>query len=752
MSRWWWRLRAGASLAVILLIAAASPALAGDDEASPQGSILDMFGVTTTEGTTLSQHELAVSTRYKAFGKELPDPLLQVIGVIWYVYRIVVGFSLWFLRQAQNGSWRTGLVDATDSTITPFLSQLHDLGLPAVVGSAATMVAAWAWVRGRSGASLGELGMIAVVFALATGVFASPAVTITEPGGYLDKTFSTARGLAAGMGEGTGDSTTRTEQRMADILVAQPTQMMTFGELLSAECSKKHTAALKKYAGKDEANKIRDEVAKCDKRYKETLPVEAVFGVGLFTWPFLTTVIAGLTALSWLIIFLICAVIWFSVEIAWNAIWGIFPGNARMRLVNSLIKTVTALAALVVALVAGAVVSQLLVALFDSVRGENGAGLLDTFRAYAIASTVMTLLWIVLWWKVLSHLLRSKKRTEKTKQVVNPSQPVSMPQSSPFGGILGGVGQAAMSGAGSALGAKLGSRSPGQPSPVAMQSQLPTQPTMAPQPLAATGGSAPVQGPLTGRRTPPELPPGRGNPPPSPNSPSPTPGPGGTGGPAPYPNSMKADPNRLKKKVLATSTRFAAQAALGVATGGTSTMASFASSTLVKTAASAGQSALKQQLQAARQHTTDLKPNSMNSAPSIPHQPRRDGSTAPTEPIPTRPVSSPTTQSTSPHHPPSRGQHTLPAGDSDAEPTPRPAPRPTPHEGPTASKTPASPETPTRAPAENLKDMTPAAEQTLPQSIDADPITPTAVAETRAQRLKERLADKASDRAPVAMS
>lgn len=730
MARWWWRLRAGMSLAVIVLIAAAAPALADDDKPAPSGAILDMFGITTTDGTKLSQEELAVSTRYKAFGKELPDPLLQIIGIIWYLYRVIVGFSLWFLRTAQNGAWRTDLVNAVDSTVTPYLTQLHDLGLPAVVGSAGTAIAVWAWVRGRTGASFGELGMVMVILALATGIFASPVVTITEPGGYLDKTFSTARGLSAGMGEGSGDSTSRTEQRMADILVAQPAELMTFGELLSAECSKKHTAALKKHAGKDEADKIRDEVGKCDERYKESMPLEAVFGVGLFTWPFLTTMLAALSMLSALIIYLVCSIVWFSIAIAWNVIWGIAPGEARMRLVNSLIKTVTALAALVVALVAASLASQLLVALFDSVRGDDGSGLIDTFRAYAIASTVMTLMWMVLWWKTLSHLLRSRRRAEKTKAIVNPSQPVSMPAAAPWGGALAGLGQAGMNAAGSALGAKLGNRNRASgPAPVGMPNYGEPESTVTNTPTTtAPAGPATTQGQVTGRSPRLMLPPAPDQGP-GPDTAPPAQGPQGGGGPQPYANSLKSDPNRLKKRLVKTSTRLAAHAALAVATGGTSTMASAAGSTVAKAAASAGQSALKKQLQTARQQgTTGVAPRSMNDAP----QRRQDQPPAPTTPAPARP-STPTPQATS----------------NTSAPVARPA-----TSRPAAQ--PKQPNQPQRQPATwahgPLKDMTPSADPAPVARVDRDAVTPKVVAENRAQELRERLAkNDDTHRAPVAI-
>lgn len=49
--------------------------------------------------------------------------------------------------------------------------------------------------------------------------------------------------------------------------------------------------------------------------------------------------------------------------------------------------------------------------------------------------------------------------------------------------------------------------------------------------------------------------------------------------------------------------------------------------------------------------------------------------------------------------------------------------------------------------------MTPSTDLARTQSTDRDPVTPTAVAETRAQNLRERLAqNEAPNRAPVAIS
>lgn len=561
ITRWWWRFRAGLSLAAILLIAAAAPALAAEDESSPSGAMLDMFGITTSDGLKLSQQELAIETRFKAFGQDLPDPFLMIINTIWFVYRVLIGFCLWFLRQAQTGSWRSGLIDAIDSTVSPFLQQLHDLNLPTVVAAAATIVAAWLFARGRSGAALGELGVIMVAFSLSVGILATPVGEFTEPGGYLDESFTVARGLTAGINEEQsedGKSVGGTEARMADILVGQPAQLMSFGELLSKKCSKAHVKALKKHAGKDEAEDVRKAVAKCDDRYEEPMFLEAVFGIGIFLWPFLVTIGAASVLLSLLTIFLVAALIWYSAAISWHAIWGIFPGKSREKLIHALINAGLSLAGLVIVLVVSAVASQGLVEFFDSVRGED-AGLLDTFRAYSIASFVMSLLWMMLWWKVLKALLTSKGKAKKATQTVSPSKPASVPSG---GGALSRLGSGAMSAAGTAAGAH----------------------------VAKGGGSTPPAG-----------------------SPAPT----GQPAPAGVPSSagVKSSSGGMKKGVASATTKVAAGAALAAATGGTSTIASTAGRATTKVAAQAGQRRLSEHMDKSRGQSLKEGPATTNTTP-----------------------------------------------------------------------------------------------------------------------------------------
>ncbi|MDN5746658.1 MAG: hypothetical protein L0H31_16295, partial [Nocardioidaceae bacterium] len=569
ISRWMVRARASVQLTLLLLIAGAGPALANDQTGM---SMMDIFEVTTSDGVSLSQQPLALTSEYSVFGQDLPDPFLFLLNAAWNIYRIVTGFTLWFLGQMQSGDWRFAIVEAADSTVTPFLASLHQLDLPAIVGTAGFVVVAWVWIRGRAGASLAEAGAVAVFFAIAIGVFSTPIGAFTQSGGFLDTSVSVGREISSGMGAGSGSGPERTQQRMADILVAQPGEILAFGELLNDKCHEELVAAQKESPGDPE--KVREAVGQCDEKYEDQMPLEAVVAILVFLMPFLATSMLALLALSALLGFLVCGVIWFSVEIGWNALWAPFPGAARMRLINSLIKAGTALAAVVVVLVVTAAVSQIMVEIFDNVRGDDG-GLLATFRAYSVASCVMTLLWIVLWWKVLGHLLKARGRTEKVKGAVSPSKPTSMPapRMAPVGAGAAQVGKHAV---GSAVGSALTRRREGNndDSPWAMAMWPSGQQT------GDSGGGAlpPRPRPKPADPPPPErddpiprpgpLPPGRHLPVSSPKP-----------GPIPTPAKGGAGPN-VKKGVVKASSRVAAHAALAAATGGTSAVAGAAGSTL----------------------------------------------------------------------------------------------------------------------------------------------------------------------------
>lgn len=568
MSRWMARARASVQLALLLLIAGAGPALAKGQSGM---SVMDIFDVTTSDGVSLSQQPLALTSEYSVFGQDLPDPFLFLLTAAWNIYRIIAGCALWFLGEAQGGDWRFAVVEAADSTVTPFLAALHQLQLPAVVGTAAFIVVAWVWIRGRAGASLAEAGAVAVFFALAVGLFSTPVGEFTQDGGFLDTSIEAGREISAGMGDGTGDGGERTQQRLADILVAQPGEILAFGELLNEKCHEEMVAAQLESPGEPE--KVREAVAGCDDKYEEQPPLESVVAVLVFLAPFLSTVLTAMYLLGALLAFLVCAVIWFSVEIGWHAIWAAFPGAARMRLINSLIKAGTAMAALVVVLVVAAVVTQVLVQIFDSVRDGDG-GLLATFSAYCVSSLVMALLWIVLWWKTLAHLLKSRGRTEKVKGAVSPSKPTSMP--APRGApVASGAAQIGKHAIGSAVGGAVarrngpagGGRMPA-PSPLGNQAQ---PPAVGDAPQASRPGPDEGVPPRPSSR--PE--PGKGGTPLRTASTAPTPAPAQ----AAPPSEVTTGPS-VKKGVVKASTKVAAHAALAAATGGTSAVAGAAGSTL----------------------------------------------------------------------------------------------------------------------------------------------------------------------------
>lgn len=574
-TRWSIRARASVMLTGVLLLLGGGAATAAAQKESGTSSMLDMFGVVTTDGTPLSQWEVPLVPN-EVFGKDLPDPFLTFVDIGWYLYRVFTGFTLWILGQAQSGSWRAGLFGIINDTISPLFRQIHELHVPTLIATFAFVVVAWTWVRGRAGASLGEAAVVVLIHGLAVGVLASPVGKITEPGGAIDGTFRAASGITAELGEGQGGGTTRSEQRMADIMIGQPAQLMAFGELLTKECSSELTKALQKDA--TNRKEVREKVADCDKKYENQPSIAAIFGVGLFTGPFVASINVSTLMLAGLMIFLVLALVWYSIALAWNVIFATFPGRARVALIDSGIKVATSMAALVVCLVLAAVVSQMLVEIFDQVRGQDG-GLINTFRAYTVASGIATLLWILLWWKALGALMRSKGKGKGLKDAANPArQPAQMPTS-----VTARAVRAATPAAAHAIGARLGTP------------DSPTPPNSSPAPTPGPTGPGPVTALTAG---------------PSTGTASPT-------GTAPNASArlgaVLGTPGSYKHSAM----RLASTAAIATMTGGTS----LASGAVVRTAASIasqeGQRRLREQL-TARTPTSASGTTPSSTRPSTP--------------------------------------------------------------------------------------------------------------------------------------
>ena len=90
MSRWMARARASVQLALLLLIAGAGPALAKGQSGM---SVMDIFDVTTSDGVSLSQQPLALTSEYSVFGQDLPDPFLFLLTAACELY--ILFYAVW---------------------------------------------------------------------------------------------------------------------------------------------------------------------------------------------------------------------------------------------------------------------------------------------------------------------------------------------------------------------------------------------------------------------------------------------------------------------------------------------------------------------------------------------------------------------------------------------------------------------------------------------------------------------------------
>lgn len=198
------------------------------------------------------------------------------------VYRIGVGFAIWFIRQVLSFRW-LHIIVAPVSDMGDALSVMTGRVNVVPVAFALAGVAMALWIfRARYTAAAYEGLMALVVAAAAVGFLAHPIASIAGDDGMIMKTKNVALEVAAGLandGEVDGNpqaNVDRLTSSMTDTFLRKPTQLINFGSVLddrrdggkcAAAFDKGYTSTPKKGA----LDKARDGVVGGLKKLSDTL-------------------------------------------------------------------------------------------------------------------------------------------------------------------------------------------------------------------------------------------------------------------------------------------------------------------------------------------------------------------------------------------------------------------------------------------------------------------------------------------------
>lgn len=573
-----WRWAGVAILALALLFVLPAPAsaaqVASATDTEPGGAgalgwinVKDSFGVYTWQ-YVLDLDNGGVTN----IGKAIWSALTNLVFAVFY--KTCAALALWFIDWVMSMEWFNA-VSAPATMLGDGMQQLLvTMGVaPVMLGMTAIVSVFW-MARGVFGRGIYELGMSALIFAVAVGIFADPVQTIVGTDGAvyqaskLGLEVSSTLQSGAAPDESVTSDQLRQEQtaRLADVFVGDPFQVVNFGKVLSPKCEKVYKTMLRELAGKDDAGGLlssRNIVGDCDKaagKWADNPSPEMTLTAVVFIPSGISVLLlAGLVAASVLIAGFRSAFL--SVKLLWDMLQALGPGGMRTGLWTSLADVGMSLAMLVLtsAFLGGLV--TFIEAVFTA-GTENGDAAVETF----VIVDVVLIVGSIVFWKWQSNVKAASKRlaqvlaTSPGKSTAPASQP--RPAIAP---VARTAARGAMRAAGFAAAVRLGrggNHDHPQPEP---------GPNRPAEPGAHSASSAPAAAGDTGLRpTPPALDtPARRRlaaggmktgaaalPGPNPQQPStgPRPAPTSSPGPAPLPRGLSPRREALTSRIGSTAT------------------------------------------------------------------------------------------------------------------------------------------------------------------------------------------------------
>lgn len=321
----------------------ATMALADDDDddaTSLNTYLLPLSTVTDTHGVPLGKYtELPLDYGQGTYIVRIIRGVLVRIG--WMIYTVLIYSVLALCNFILSLEW-------VDWVLSPFILLANTIqGLMASTGIiglgifVAALTIAWGLARGKMGAAMLEIAIVAVFVGLVASPLANPSAQI-KSWISTSSNYGTDAGSQTVLGTETGAvlSTNPVSGQIVDIAVRNPALMLSFGSTLEGDaCSTKWDETAK--AGK-KAEKLRKTVLSCNSALK---PANETDSFTIFAFLAMSGVSSGglLALVIVFVVFIIKDVLLAGlglVNTVLRAHLAIFPGGGRQAFVNAFLQLV----------------------------------------------------------------------------------------------------------------------------------------------------------------------------------------------------------------------------------------------------------------------------------------------------------------------------------------------------------------------------------------------------------------------------
>jgi len=224
---------------------------------------LSWIQLTDARGISLWQYELSID-----FSGDLLDPGKSIAAMftdmLWRGYLGCAAVAIWFLDWVISFDWLTLITGPLTAVGDALRSVIGQFGITAGFLALAGLIGALFIMRGHKARGIYEIGVSALIVALASTVLANPVGLVTGTDGLINQTRDYTLEAVAQMGDQANLETSTITSQLIETFVRQPVQVISFAKVLDGEaCEASYDAAVTSGPhGYDDT--IRDAVTACD--------------------------------------------------------------------------------------------------------------------------------------------------------------------------------------------------------------------------------------------------------------------------------------------------------------------------------------------------------------------------------------------------------------------------------------------------------------------------------------------------------
>lgn len=372
----WVRAIALALLLVCVLVGQAAPAHADDGSPVPAPGA----GLTDSKDVPIEKYTVLPQDRggWDNWGKSMNGWFLDLF---WQGLHYSMVMLIWLLQWTLSFEWVDGLTKPFQDLSTNVQNFTGGINWIPFALMIAAVVCGIAMVRGRIAGGLMNVAISCLLAVGATGVLANPSTTVFGPGGALDQVKQRGGQIAVAVStDGTQNHGDLTPSKvinqsvvkpMVDIMLRNPSQLISFGKILDGPCNGVFTQKMKEAPTANAGdNSVRDAVAACDP--KVAAFIKFPFG------QFITAFVVGQAVfyLALLAVFLtgilILTVLWAGVQTVLfgvKLLAGIVPTDHRAGVWKTGMDLVVALALVGASIIFLTLYLKIIVAMSEATRG-----------------------------------------------------------------------------------------------------------------------------------------------------------------------------------------------------------------------------------------------------------------------------------------------------------------------------------------------------------------------------------------------